>query len=197
MTWADVQIPSYDPATAANVFAGVALLISILSYRLSRKTALAREDAERPDVHAIAAALAKHPGWVAVRLKITNHLPNDLELSEIRLRWPARALGIAESAALVASPSYGRELPKEIPINLAARRFSVARPLGPRGATRGQSGINPAATEWTTIYVRAERSTFARNLHFSIVFSLRKTDVRRFKRIVSKQRIELPMKQAA
>lgn len=192
-----MEIPSYDPGVAANVFSCLAVLIATLSYRLSRKNALAAEDAKRPDVHiATITALPNHPGWISVLMKITNHLPSALEVSEVRLKWPLRAIGITEPAALVITKDYSQGLPPVLPADKATRRLKIVRMLGPSGTGRIGLQSDPGGTEWIMIYVRAERSAFAHNLRFSVSFSLRKSDVRRFKRIVSNQRIELPRKQA-
>jgi hypothetical protein len=179
-------------ANAANVISGLAVMVSLQSYRLSRKNIVAQEDATKPDVTATVKPLEKHPGWLEVRLAILNHLPNDMEISEVRMKWPLSAVGMSEYAAKIASGSYGRELPPMMPSEKSARRFEIGQQLGPRGTTRMPRDFNPAAREYITIYVRAQRSGLASSLRFSIYFSLRKTDVRRSKRIVSKQRIALP-----
>ncbi len=177
------------------MISAMALALSLLSYRLSRKNMLNQEDATRPDVTASAKPLENNPGWIEVRLKVVNQMPSDLDASEVHLRWPLNAVGIGEYAAKTSSDVYGPKLPPVMPAETASRRFEIRQQIGPAGTARLPNNFNSAGREYITFYVRARRSVFAHSLRFSISFSLRKTDVRRFKRIVSKQRIMLPPKQ--
>jgi hypothetical protein len=190
--------PWLRPEVTSNLIALFAIIFAALSYRLSKSNAKALDEARMPEVITTASAIQEHQGWIRLQLMMRNHLPNYLDAGEIRIQWPLRAVGMIEREAMVESDKIGgRKLAAEIPRDKAKRRFSLGVKLAPVGTVRSQFGLSPGSTEYVGVYVFVGSSPWSRSLRFAISFSLRKTDVRLFRRIVIKQRIELPKRQAS
>jgi hypothetical protein len=184
----------YDPSVAANILSGIALLVALASYRLARKTARDASEASQPDVHTTISNVKSKPGWLFVYLKVTNHFPNDLEISEVRILLPLRAVGLTQQQASTNRLTGEQNLLSEMPLHLAKRRVALGIKLAPAGKG-GVRPIHNQDTGWFGVYVKAQPSFICSRLRFGVVFLLRKTDVRRFKRIVIPQSIKLPSRQ--
>jgi hypothetical protein len=189
-----MELPSYDPAIGANVLSALALLISLASYKLSKSAAESAADATQPDVLATCAQVEGHSGWISINLKITNHLPNDLEFTSVKLIWPLPAVGLTQHQASDFGIYGEMNLKEKMPTQLARRNVETGDMLAPAG-TASTIPHDARGTIWVSIYVKAQPGWLSNTLRFDAVFSLRKTDVRRFKRIVIPQRIKLPSRQ--
>lgn len=179
---------SYDPAIAANVIAVAAIIVAGLSLRLSLKTAKAAEEAKATDVVSKMQAACPYPGWLNIEVTCKNNSAGLLEVSQIQIVFPLAAVAVLADDLWEAESDHMGNVQRlgQIPIERVGRTLKVERTLQPSG-TNGDHVV-------VQFYARVERSFFVRSLRFRVVFSSRKTDVRRFKRTVSPQMISVPIK---
>jgi hypothetical protein len=184
-----MNVPSYDPGTGANVLSVVALIFSMLSYRLSKKNSAARIDAMLPDVQSTIHVVRNRPGWYEIRIQAKNNSASDAILTEAILRQPRKAVGLSSKDALTAGAPGESVLKADLDVASPTRIIQLGYPIGPKGSIAHPHGLRAGERQWLNFYVRVEPSS---ELLFEVLFSWRSTDVRRSSRHVSKQKVKVP-----
>jgi len=173
---------SYNPAVVGNIVAATLLVISGLTYWITRQTAAARKAELLPDVSSKASALHSHDGWFAITLTITNKATSPLHLTSVQLNNPGYVVGISDDNAFASDGAGGSAMKATLPKEIATRSINM-----------GNAAIAPGATAKKAFYVCAKGSE---EMFFEVKLSSRPTDIRRSDLHVSNQKITLPTKQA-
>jgi len=187
-----MTLPSYDPAIAANIVSVIALLFAWLSYRLSRKTTIARTAASLPDVASSIAAVKGQPGWYNLRIEVKNNSSSDMTIE--RATFLRGAGGISTFDATLDDEIGSRSLKPDLNAVQTRKTIEFGYRVGPKGSNAHPHGLRAGERNWIDFYVKSEASSA---VAFDLEFSWRSTDVRRSSRHVSRQRVIVPARQVS